>query len=64
MSEVLPVAVWEGSFKIGNVTLRCAVLDNGMRVINAEDMHAIFDGTAEFTAEDVEAFCRWQKGLA
>lgn len=40
MSEKLPIAVWEGEI----MGVRVAVLDDGRRVINADDVEALFAG--------------------
>ena len=42
-TERLPVAVWEGTFTLFGVTLHCATLDTGQRVIEADDIVALFD---------------------
>lgn len=58
-----PEAVWEGSFIIFGKTLRCYVLDNGQRIINAEDLEDFFmNGGVNSDAGDMQKFAQWQKG--
>lgn len=66
MSET-PRTVWEGSFCIFGVTLKCSVLDDGRRIIDADDfdllmhsMHAPDNNDAELG--DLAAFNRWRMG--
>lgn len=42
MDERLPEAVWTGTLRLLGVELRTAVLDDGKRVIHAEDMERLF----------------------
>lgn len=66
MADHLPKAVWEGEFKIFGVTLRCYVLDNGKRIINAEDVATLFDtmgsGTPLTDVNVLDDFAKWIKG--
>ena len=39
-----PVSVWSGTFTIFGIPLVCHVLSDGQRVIEAEGIHALFDG--------------------
>lgn len=63
----IPMAVWEGTFTLLGVPLRCVVLDNGQRVINSEDVAMLFQamarGDAVMDAAEVECFARWRSGL-
>jgi hypothetical protein len=67
--EIISVAIWSSEFTVMGVKLRCYVLDNGVRVINCDDLEKLLDhmGTLlEPTAEDeeeVKRFSRWQRGL-
>jgi len=60
-------SIWAGTFTVFGVTLRCHVLDNGQRIIEAEDVHRLLaviqngDGPAADPG-DMDAFARWQKG--
>lgn len=40
----IPVSTWSGTFNIGPVEIRCHVLSDGRRIVEAES---------------VEAFCQW-----
>lgn len=67
-----PKSVWQGSFTIFGVELKCHVLDTGQRVIEADSMHALMEamGTVQPTdlskmdqvAKDLEDFNRWYAG--
>jgi hypothetical protein len=60
-----PVAVWEGTFTIFGVILRYYVLDDGRRMINAEDFaHVlrVMESGERVAMGNVEEFARWQKG--
>jgi hypothetical protein len=41
----LPVAVWTGEFTLFGVTLRCHVLDDGRRIIDADDIAELLLGS-------------------
>lgn len=64
MSNDLPHSVWQGSFFIGGIEIKCHVLSDGQRIIEAESMDKFFLG--EFDHEPTEAeiidFAKWQKG--
>jgi hypothetical protein len=61
----VPVAIWSGTFNVWGVELRCHVLDDGQRVIEAESMErfvaAMQNGALDQTQELTE-FYRWQRG--
>ena len=63
----LPTAVWSGVFTLWGIELRCYVLDDGQRIINADDFQkfvdAVADGTPMADDADLMAFARWQRGL-
>jgi hypothetical protein len=50
MGGVIPKAVWSGVFVVFGVELHCSVLDDGRRIIDAEDVAKLF---AAIDAEDV-----------
>lgn len=60
-----PVSVWQGELSISGVTLHVHVLSDGRRIIEADDVHALFqartDGAVPDEAE-AAAFARWQRG--
>ena len=67
MAANIPRAISEATFTLYGVTVRCAVLDSGERVINAEDfdrlMMAITDSAEsdrEYPPGDVVAFHSWR----
>lgn len=74
--ESIPRAIWEGTFKLFGVELRCYVLDDGARIINAEDVAKLFEQmesatyagdmregeTIPLDSEELQRFARWQRG--
>jgi len=64
----LPRAIWEGTFTIGGCQLRCAVLDDGRRVISSVDLAEFLDAMRgdEFNVlpAEVEEFAKWTKGVS
>lgn len=58
----IPEAVWSGEFKMGDVTVRCYVLDNGQRIINADDLEALFSGGPVIDHDEIIDLARWCKG--
>lgn len=67
MTDDLPTAMIEGELTICGVTLRTYVLDDGRRILNADDVHRLFaswaDGT-EMTEAEAMAFARVVRGQA
>jgi hypothetical protein len=59
----IPKSVWSGSFNVFGVELKCHVLDNGQRVIDADSVADFFNlmADAEVPAEDpdMDEFVRW-----
>ena len=43
MNDETPRAVWEGTFTLMGVPLRCYTLADGRRIINADDVAALFE---------------------
>lgn len=64
MTDHLPRAVWSGSFMIGEIEMRCHVLEDGRRIIDAESMEALLGGDAlgDDTADAFAEFMRWAMG--
>lgn len=65
MSEPLK-AVWEGEFKVGGVTLKVFVLEDGQRIISADSL-AAFLGQAERAGgvgvdDGIHELAAWLKG--
>lgn len=64
MAEI-PVSVWQGEMTLLGVTLRLHVLDDGKRIVEAEDMAALLEamehgGPAD--GDEMAAFARWLRG--
>lgn len=60
-----PVAIWSGEMQMSGVTLHVHVLDDGRRIIEAQDLAAVFEAWgsgAEVDEAEAEAFARWQRG--
>lgn len=59
----LPKAVWEGTFHVFGVDVKCAVLDDGTRLIREESLTALFQAMAQPGVEtgDITAFACWEK---
>ena len=62
----LPHAIWSGEFKIFGTVLRCHVLSNGKRIIDARDVAELFEvmggDLAEQDEPGIEEFARWMSG--
>ncbi len=58
----IPKAIWEGTFSIFGVEVRCAVLEDGVRVVNGDDFMKVLSGDTEANTGDLEAFMNWQAG--
>ena len=61
-----PVSVWQGELNLLGVTLHVHVLDNGQRIIEADDMYAFMEAMAsgaEVDQDEAAAFARWMHGL-
>ena len=46
--------------------MRCYVLDDGMRIIDADDLARLFeawDNDVPLDLAEVEAFAKWQRGI-
>lgn len=62
-TPALPTSIWSGSFRVYGVDVKCHVLDDGQRVIEADSVAALFEamGTPGVEMGDVEEFVRWQR---
>jgi hypothetical protein len=59
-----PVSVWQGELTMSGVTLHVHVLDDGTRIIEAADLHALmqaWEQGAPLDEAEAEAFARWQR---
>lgn len=64
-AEEIPTTTWSGTFTVFGVELKCHVLSNGQRVVEADSMHALMDRMeASGGAQDdrMEEFAKWQMG--
>lgn len=62
----IPSAVMHGEFTIFGVRLRCYVLDDGTRIIDADDLRALFEAMArpdcpELDQAELQAFATWSR---
>lgn len=60
----LPTAVWSGNFHVFGVDLKCHVLSDGRRIIEADSLQQMF--VAMVTSDDpgdLAVFARWQRGI-
>lgn len=63
-NEPLPKSVWQGSFRLFGVDIRCHVLDNGKRIIEAESFAALLSAfeaadDEQISSDEVERFAKW-----
>ena len=59
----IPTAIWTGSFTLFGAEIKCAVLDDGQRVIEAKSLEAMFNGMERdepLNMGELEAFSKWQ----
>lgn len=63
----LPTSVWQGTFTLLGVEIRCHVLSDGQRIIEPESMDEFFRLSANSNAEIDQAellrFSRWKAGV-
>lgn len=66
--DELPHPVWSGSFMLGGVEMKCHVLSDGQRIIEAESIHNFFSAFGEDAPKvddaELEKFVHWQWGTA
>ena len=66
-ADNIPRAVWTGTFRIFGVDLKCAVLDNGQRIIDADNVNELFavmsEPNTEWRPDDpgLIAFAKWRR---
>ena len=63
-----PHSVWQGSYSLFGVDVKCHVLSNGKRIIEEDSMVALFEAMEEPQGdisdggkELTEEFCKWLK---
>ena len=64
--QPLPQAIWSGTFTVFGVEMKCHVLNDGRRVIEAESLEKLFEVWAAGEAVplgDINDFARWQQGV-
>jgi len=60
-----PTSVWQGSFHVLGVEVKCHVLSDGQRIIEMDSMSSLLeamDGNLTITDKEFEEFAKWQKG--
>ncbi len=62
MTDDLPKAIWSGSFDVGEVTVRCHVLDDGRRIIETDSIENLFRQAPATNYHDLDDFARWLRG--
>ena len=64
--ESVPESIWNGTFRLFGVGLRCHILSDGQRIIEHDSVLALLaamsSGETEADMEDLERFARWQRG--
>lgn len=64
---MIPKSIWSGSFRILGVDVKCHVLNNGQRIIEAESLEAVMkamaDPTTTIDEAEIQAFARWRMGV-
>jgi hypothetical protein len=69
MTEEVPHSVWQGSFKLFGVDVKCHVLSNGQRIIEADSMKEILaamQGDKDLPPsadDDPAALAKWLHGV-
>ena len=65
--EEIPVSIWQGSFWIGDLEMKCHVLSDGQRIIEAECIEKFLSGDLgekKATEAEIIDFAKWVKGNA
>ena len=62
-----PKSVWQGTFRLFGVDVKCHVLDNGQRIIEADSLEELFtaiddDIIRDPASADANEFFSWCKG--
>ena len=62
----IPKAISAATFTIFGVPIKCYVLDNGQRIIDAADFAALMDRMADssgfLNSDDLDGFTEWARG--
>jgi hypothetical protein len=59
----IPTAVWKGELIICGFHIRCAVLDDGRRVLNADDIYDFLNTDHFPTHEEAHSIARFIRGF-
>ena len=67
MTDKCPASVWQGSFTLLGIQMKCHVLDNGQRIVEQESLGKLFEqmgesGGVPLDSKEMERFALWQKG--
>ena len=59
-----PRSVWQGSFSVYGVEIKCHTLEDGQRIIEADSLNSLFDAMADDVADlaGIDEFARWLRG--
>jgi hypothetical protein len=63
MDDGLPESIWQGTFTVFGVELRCHVLCSGQRIIEADSMARLIEAMeapGDKPVGDIEALYRWK----
>jgi hypothetical protein len=58
----IPKAVWEGSFRIYGVEVKCYVLDDGRRIIDANSMWELLNSNNSESVGELKELHLWMQG--
>jgi hypothetical protein len=61
----VPVSVWSGEMQLLGISLHLHVLDDGTRIVEAEDMAALLEAMEQggpVDESEMAAFARWLRG--
>jgi hypothetical protein len=64
-TDTTPKSVWSGTFRIFGVDVRCHVLDDGQRIIEADSVAELIEAMEapdNRDIGDIENFHKWQDG--
>jgi hypothetical protein len=58
-------SVWQGTFRLFGVDMKCHVLDDGTRIIEADSVRQLFEamGSGADIGVEAEEFARWKRDL-
>jgi hypothetical protein len=66
--DELPQPVWSGAFNVIGVEVRCHVLSDGRRIIEADSVEQLLAAMADPEVDNddagLEAFARWRAGVS